>query len=69
MNTLTAARAAQMVTWLSASHATLCAIPSGAIPAHLYSDWIEARAHTKIMTDDLLTLACADVAVEQVGAV
>lgn len=69
MNTLTAARAAQMVKWLLASHATLCAIPSGAIPVHLYNDWIAARANTRIMTDDLLRLACADVAVEQVGAV
>jgi hypothetical protein len=68
MHTLTADRAATMIKWLLASHATLCAIPAGSIPAPLYDDWIAASAHTKIMTDDLLRLACADVAVEA-GAV
>jgi hypothetical protein len=63
MNTLTAARASQMIKWLSASHNMLCAIPAERIPLHLYSAWIYARAHSATMVDDLLRLSCADVAV------
>ncbi len=62
--TLTARSLAEMVRWLSETHAMLRALPTERVPLELYSAWIDARAHTGIMRDDLLRLSCADVAVE-----
>lgn len=65
-NTLSARRAAEMIGWLHAAHAMLCALPTEGVPTHLYGAWIDARAHTSIMAGDLLRLSCADVALEPV---
>jgi hypothetical protein len=67
--TLTAHSLAEMVRWLSETNAMLRALPSDGVPLHLYSAWIDARAHTGMMRDDLLRLSCADVAVEPVAVV